>query len=1571
MQTLRGKALVFLLLADLAIAVMSQEMMGNVMSEGNATTMGIPRMTPEFKEMAKKLMLKCSKMGYQPPAMPEPAYNGSVEEEEMMPQNPFSLFPSLLSSLPPIPPLPALTSSRSARLSNSSVDRPDMEADWNVTEQQLNATTLTEMIDIMKNSTDQPRCFMQTFISPVAWSAIMQNGPWVQIEDLSKLLWAARPYLESMPPHYIDLPPRPDQLHMAEMMKMFSEVFSSLSEEQRDQITEWVKASVLENEFNCTHSSPTQRPKRPQPWSMGAKPPPGGPRALGAKPPPAGPGALGALLHDPNSLLDSEGAKKERGKRQIGRQVEKGVEEGKGQREGGSQGMAAINGVTTGEPRETVSRSTRSSQEVKEKFSDHMKEEEVEDDRKEKKQPGIGKEGEEEKIMSSGNGEEMEQTGKKEPSGGGAKKQEVSAQTGSQVSDTWAEDADAPGIKKREKDGERKDETEGGEERWRDEEKEKGRPGGKVADKEKEEGRMSVKQEEEGEREDEDSQRMEAEGGGVGGWGKREKSGNNSTESETGGMMETHGEDKEKKSWPDSDQSPSRQREEKEVRKEKEGGGEKSWPDSDQSGIGERGEKEMRKDKEGGEKSWPDSDQSGIGERGEKEVRKEKEGGGEKSWPDRDQSGIGERGKKEVRKDKEGGEKSWPDRDQSGIGERGEKEQSKEEKREGGKRWEDDKEEKREPEEEDGERGPKRVHCPQRQPWLNIKVLRIMGRFLSRLPPQEVKTIPSEELCQFFRSQSVSHSFQRVGAIKASLGRTLMSRLKTCFSSTQELLQHTASLGSLACFYDGGVSSLNETMSKGLLSQLEECQNSASKKVNMHTHPRTHISSSVLLSLGTVVRGVSSSELQTLPGEELLRGEERGRLEGVSRMMSTLQRKALLKGMRSSVNVSALVLSVPAPLLSSLSLSTLGRARLTSVEQLEGRKWTRAQSAFLLKKIVGRKLNRQHLRMLGQAIQGVTCEMIDSLIQNETMESVEALSQSSGWLDKTQIGCAARQLFAMLEQNRTDYFSSITEEELQSIPATMLIHLPARRIQGLPVSVCGVFLDKMAAVNLSCLPHSSPSRSALTQRALDCLGKNLSEVSSEEVQSLGPLLCELPPPQLRSLAPEVLNSTLLELAACPYIPRSYRAQLFSIVTDTFGQPSDWSEEDMMSLRPFLLLDNSTLRTLPNRPWLRSSLSDLMDSLPALSSTVVPEEFRPRPNLTTLRWKLFVLTTREDGQTSTPGQRRRRREAVAVGGPTSDLIEELGVGNVFWSPAQLANMSCETFTASSSQLGEIRDFSDEQLAALRQKVIESLGPVGQLNESQVLELGCVSQGFSAQELRQLNISTLDTLELLSTCRWTQAQRRDVWRGFQERTGRSAAQLQDLDIVGLGQFICGLEPEETQQLSNDSFREAAEAVGYTPCDKPQLESFKRKAVLVFGEPQSWSEGQVTSLGNILAGLEAAELQSLTHSVFSFIKASAIPLIPPKHLAALSVSQLQALGPDNAAMVTEAQRAELGAEQRKGLADALGVAYIRAGEPSSGGSHSSPVPQTGGSTSHTMGGIVLLLKPLLLLLLGFMLD
>lgn len=41
-----------------------------------------------------------------------------------------------------------------------------------------------------------------------------------------------------------------------------------------------------------------------------------------------------------------------------------------------------------------------------------------------------------------------------------------------------------------------------------------------------------------------------------------------------------------------------------------------------------------------------------------------------------------------------------------------------------------------------------------------------------------------------------------------------------------------------------------------------------------------------------------------------------------------------------------------------------------------------------------------------------------------------------------QAGCAARKLSAILEKERPDYFKTITGNELDKIPTSLLLHLP-------------------------------------------------------------------------------------------------------------------------------------------------------------------------------------------------------------------------------------------------------------------------------------------------------------------------------------------------------------------------------------------------------------------------------------------------------------------------------------------------------------------------------------------------
>nr|XP_055065889.1 otoancorin [Misgurnus anguillicaudatus] len=905
--------------------------------------------------------------------------------------------------------------------------------------------------------------------------------------------------------------------------------------------------------------------------------------------------------------------------------------------------------------------------------------------------------------------------------------------------------------------------------------------------------------------------------------------------------------------------------------------------------------------------------------------------------------------------------------------------------------------------------------CLPKMQWLNSEVLPMMGPFLSRMPLEEVNSIPKDALCTFFSSPNFSLSFRNVGP---SLGRALLQRLKQDCLSANNFPQQVERLGSLVCYFDG-FQSLNANLSKKLLSQLDTCDNSdiamvksqlvqniiqnappsremlqsLGSAVSVLTPSKLsgftpddlkntlanlsqanwnpaqaktlakklldetkNISSEKLLSLGSVVRGVSSDVLRNAKAKGLLGNQA---LKNISENMSPLQKRALLEAFRHDVNASELVKEVPDSLLRSLSLSTLDKANLTTVDQLEGHSWTRAQSAFLVKKILGNNFNLTALRKLGQAVQGVSCEMIEKVNRTDALEMVKVFNESSDWLSRVQIRCVAQKLFASLEEQRPGYFNQITNSELQAIPTILLINLQAEKIQNLSDSVCPTFLEKMRQANLSSLPNNAPSRLALIRRAIKCLGPNVPNLSAAAVLSLGPLVCELDPAWISALNPEALNATLQALASCQQIPQQNREQLFGLLTKTYGDPSNWSEDDMNTLGPLLLLNDTAVRNLPVKSWLVSSLSDLMNSLP-IQPMGSPKEFRYWFDISALRRKLFELKT-----ASPPQSRRKRGVSPALSVPTLAVIEDLGPGNVYWTAAQLFSMTTQTFREALPILGVIANYTAEQLSVFRAKALEVWGSVSMLNDSQIGELGCISQSFSSEELCNVSISTLDTLELLNTCNFTQPQRVGVWQAFQNGTGKNVTDLGEISLVGLGQFICGLQPAMIDQLNSTAFREAVEVVGRAPCPLNIIERLKEKAVAVFGKPETWTEAQAGIMGNIIAGLSAAEFGSLNSTVLPFIQSFAIPLITPDRLAMLSANQLKALGPDNAAMITDAQRGGLRPDQNTALDEAIGVPAQR---DSGSTVPPAPQPQKGGVPAiESMAGYVVLMQ-VIMLMFGF---
>ncbi|XP_070822799.1 otoancorin-like [Chaetodon trifascialis] len=731
-----------------------------------------------------------------------------------------------------------------------------------------------------------------------------------------------------------------------------------------------------------------------------------------------------------------------------------------------------------------------------------------------------------------------------------------------------------------------------------------------------------------------------------------------------------------------------------------------------------------------------------------------------------------------------------------------------------------------------------------------------------------------------------------------------------------------------------------------------------------------------LVALQSVAAGLPSCVLKLVKSKEILHDAEA--LKNISKQMKKGQLKAMLQGLWKDVDPSELVQKLAGPLLRRVSLIKLAKANITSLDQLENKTWSRSQAAYLAKKMYDLKhLHDGTYRRLHSVLQGITCKMIEKVADSDVQDMSQALAETPQWLSKVQAGCAARKFFWTLEKKRADYFKSISGKEIDEIPTLLLVHLNPQKVKDLPDSVCPDFLEKMEEANLNLLPLRGPSRPALTKRALLCLanGTDLSKLTTEDLSRLGPLLCELQPSQLRLMAPDVLASSLRAMASCVHIPQRHRADLIRLVYQTFGNTSDWSDETMEELGPLILLDDDATSALPNKPWMKDVLYFLKLRLPRISNALKKKIFNLITNSANA-----ALTTSSDNSTSygnnsssgnsgsingtdsnaTVSGRSRSSNSgtISTKVPTAEVIEELGQGNVYWTFAELDRMSTQTFLDTEETLGIVSDYSTDQLAVLSRKATEALGPVSNMTESAVSQLGCVIQGFSNADLEKLALS-LDALEDIAHCGWKESQMEALWKGVAKYNNLTAQQLGAAEMVALSRFICGLNASEIGQLNVDAFKDAVGSMEGLQCSFQATQQLKRLAVLAFGEPRTWTEARVADLDNIIAGLDANELASLDPSVLPFLSQSCIPLIPPSNFAALSGAQLEALGPDNAATVTSQQRAALTDEQLASLENAI-----------TGSRAQKQTPEQSGAPSLSVEGISAFMKPLLFLLTGFLL-
>lgn len=892
-----------------------------------------------------------------------------------------------------------------------------------------------------------------------------------------------------------------------------------------------------------------------------------------------------------------------------------------------------------------------------------------------------------------------------------------------------------------------------------------------------------------------------------------------------------------------------------------------------------------------------------------------------------------------------------------------------------------------------------RMKKPCTAPKLNLDVLKMMGSFMSHMTTDDVDSSRKDKICGFLSSGVLNG----MKGTKPTKCKWFLKAFQACYSG-KDFLQHLDKLGPLTCCLSDLPPDLPSDVSRKVLAQLERCNNSMTNNLKkrlvslfmsskssdvkglmdlgknakflalkqfLDLNPQTlkdilknqslqwtqnqqcmlvkkqlgdkcnEMSFKDMKDVPSLVKALPVCIIKRLKAAEFLNDTE------ILKKMSQNMRKGQLKAMLQKLPPGVLKkMMMPERLACSMSLSALKKANITSLEMAENKTWCRTQAAYLAKMV--KDVNPENFRKLRSILGGISCKMIEKAA--DIKELAKAMAAAPQWLSKTQVRCAARKLFYSLEKEKKDYFKNITEEELDNIETEFLLHLPPMKLKELPGWVCPTFLEKLEKANLSLLPLRSWSRPALIDKALSCLadGTDLSRLAVADVSILGSLVCDLPPSKLTLMAPDVVNSTLETMADCKHIPRYHREDLVRLVKKTFGDPSGWTAETTETIGPLLLLlDENAVTALPKKPWMKDVFYFLMSKMPRVSNA--------------LRKKWFELATGTSSESTADSNNSDQNGEKNVK-PTEQMIEEVGMSSCFWTPAQLDAITKETFQATAETLGACSGYNAKQLAVLHKKATEAFGAASQMADCQVLQLGCIAQGFSDADLETLPFS-LDSLEDAAKCSWTESQMKAVWRGIATRNRLTAPKLEAADMVALSRFICGLSMSEIQHLNVDAFKDAVGAMDFNRCPSKVMQTLKRVALSAFGAPSSWDGSEISELSSIIRFLDASELKSLISSGFQFIKEASIPEIPPDSLKGLSEDQLRSLGPDNAAMVTRAQLSALSVSQRAALDDAATGSRNSTITPTDSGENS-------GAPSLDVENASALMKAFLFLCMGFLL-
>ncbi|XP_060716102.1 uncharacterized protein LOC132839243 [Tachysurus vachellii] len=600
-------------------------------------------------------------------------------------------------------------------------------------------------------------------------------------------------------------------------------------------------------------------------------------------------------------------------------------------------------------------------------------------------------------------------------------------------------------------------------------------------------------------------------------------------------------------------------------------------------------------------------------------------------------------------------------------------------------------------------------------------------------------------------------------------------------------------------------------------------------------------SASSLESLGTLIGGVPSATISTIPSSQFLSLSQNPTfVDNILSAPVILQTTFVQKVI--SVDQTKVIQNVPDALVMYIPLVLLTSLSSGDISLINNKSWSHEQAMMLFGAVASASDDPEDLS--ASVLQGFSCSSVQTLPQEKAKDLVKACRPRAG---RDKVLLEEAQLTCMYNYVKDDPSVSFTD-----VPSDMLLYYSYDKVQKVN---CQAYFSALGRADFSVLSLDLDKTTVLFDHAKDCLGISGVSLTRHQVEVLGNMACTLDSSYIQSSDPIILEN----LKNCGDLSDSQMTAVQSVLLSgntAYGNPSTWNEDTVEQLSNLAVYFKSNLCD-------KISFNIKRKFISALRKQKIPLK------------KLRALFT------------ECNTESTSVSNITAVTISDPSF----------------PFGFNSTQFDLYLDITvlQENLAAITEKVVDTslqtiilnklnqIYPSG-LNDDVLQLLGSTSRVATTDDIREWNITIIDTLSSLMDSNdgpWEEEKSKAVIMRYLN-TGNHSLGSAEINVVGSN--ICTLDISVLENITAESLTSVL-SPDLSSCSIEQKTALYIIANSSFSSQHSSSTTFYQLISPYLGGAPVEDIQALSTQNISMDITIFISLNPAV-LTILNVSTVRAL-------------------------------------------------------------------------------